>query len=502
MSDETTDVPWGRAGSGAEPRGDGREPPSGGPRARASRSPVAAARAGRGGWAGELRATLALGLPLIAAQLAQIAINATDTLMMGRLGPQWLAAGVLGTTLLFLFIIVQIGLSAAVGTLIAQARGARPNAVREPRRIVRQGFWVVSILAAVAMLALTQGAAILRAAGQDPALAATAMDYIRPALWAMPFAGLFVVLRAFVMALERTRELLIIIIAAIGLNAALNFVLMFGKLGMPALGIAGTGIATTVANGFQFVALALVVTRDPRMRRYAVFGRFWRADPSRFLAIVKLGVPIALLLLAEVGAFSGSTALAGMVGTQTLAAHAIALQIGAITFMIPLGLSQATNVRVGLAYGRGHGVALAGHVSLVLGLGVAAHAALAMLLAPDLLVAAFIDARTASRTAALAASFLLVAALFQLVDAGQVVLASALRGTGDTTVPLVMGVFGYWVVGLPLGAALAFGWLGEPMGGTGVWIGLASGLASVCVLLGWRWTARLRAIRAERGAGA
>ena len=464
--------------------------------------PVGTTRA----WRAELRATVALGVPLIAAQLAQIAIQTTDTLMMGRLGPDELAAGALGSTLLFVFIIVTIGLAAAVGTLVAQERGARPHSVREVRRLVRQGFWVVLAFSALGLLALARGEAILLAANQEPATAARAMDYIGTAMWALPFSGLFVVLRAFALSLERTREILLITLGAIAVNAGLNWVLMFGRLGAPALGVEGTGIATTATNAFMLLALALAIRRDRLMRRYRVWGRFWRPDPTRLASVLRMGLPISLLLLAEVGTFAGSTAIAGMVGTQTLAAHAIALQIASVTFMVPLGLSQATNVRVGLAFGRGSGVALAGRVSIVLGLGFAAMAALLMLAVPDALVAAFIDPAVAPRTAALASSFLLLAALFQLVDAGQVIYASALRGIGDTAVPLVLGLIGYWGVGLPLGAVLALGLapnllpdsLGAAWGGLGVWTGLATGLAVVCLLLALRWWQLLRAVRVAR----
>ena len=456
---------------------------------------------GRSAWWRETRATVTLGLPLIAAQLAQIAINTTDTVMMGWLGPRSLAAGALGTTLLFVFIIVAIGLSVGVGTLVAQTRGADPSDLGGVRRIVRQGFWAVTIFALLALLMLREGEALLVLAGQEPALASEAMLYLRPAMWAVPLAAWFVVLRAFVLSLERPRPILAVTVVAILVNASLNWVLMFGRLGMPALGIGGTGIATTISNGFMLVALAIVVARDPAMRRFRVFSQVWRPDPSRLWRVFRIGVPISLLLLAEVGTFSGSTAIAGMVGTQTLAAHAIALQVAGVAFMIPLGLSQATNVRVGLAYGRGSGVALAGWVSLALGLGIAAVSALVMFTVPEVLVAGFIDPETAERTYALAVSFLFYAALFQLVDSGQVLYASALRGMGDTAVPLALGLVGYWGIGLPLAATLALGLVGEPIGGVGVWIGLAVGLAVVCALLAVRWHVMLRRMRAARAGG-
>ena len=449
---------------------------------------------GTAGWWGELRATLALGLPLIGAQLAQIAINATDTLMMGRLGPAPLGAGGLATTLQFLFVIVGIGITAAVGVMIAQERGARPHAVRGPRRSVRQGFLVVTVLALAALLVLWNGPATLRLLGQDADLAERAGPYFRTAMWSVPFALWFLVLRAFVSAMERPLPILVVTLGAILANAGLNWVLMFGNLGAPALGLRGAGIATTIVNAAMFAALALFVARDRRLRRFRLAGRFWRADPERLAQLVRIGGPIAGLLLAEVGAFATSTLLAGRVGATTLAAHLIALQIASVAFMVPLGLSQATTIRVGLAHGRrdASGTALAGAVSLGLGLGFSLLVAALFILAPGPLVMAF-TGEEGGEVVALASSFLFFAAMFKFVDAGQVVLAGALRGLGDTAWPLAAGLVGYWMIGLPVGAALAFGWLGPALGGDGVWIGLATGLAVVFVLLLWRWRMTVRA---------
>ena len=438
-------------------------------------------------WRAELRATLALGLPLIAAQLAQIALQTTDTLMMGWLGPEALAAGALGNTLYFLFVIVGIGLTAAVSALVAQERGARLSDVRGPRRTVRAGLWAVTIYALPMSVLIANGDAILALLGQDPELIAGARGYLRSVVWGFLPALWFLVLRAFVSSLERPKPILVIALAAIAVNAGLNWVLMFGRLGLPALGITGTGIATSLVNVGSLVALALVIARDRQMRRYRLAGRLWRLDPARLDAIARIGLPIAGLLLAEVGGFAASTAMSGLIDTDTLAAHTVALQITSVAFMVPLGLSQATTVRVGLAAGRGAGVGRAGTVSLVLGLGFAALAALVMVSVPRLLVGGFLDPDDSVRATRLAIGFLAVAALFQLVDAAQVILAAALRGLNDTAVPLAMGLVGYWGVGLPLGAALAFGWLGPSLGGTGVWIGLASGLTAVALMLGWRW---------------
>lgn len=449
-------------------------------------------------WRRETRATLALALPLIAAQLAQIAINTTDTLMIGRLGPEALAAGALGTTLYFLPTIAGIGLTAAVSAIVAQERGARLSDVRGPRRTVRQGLWAVTALGLVGMIVLWNGDAALRLVGQDEALIEGAMAYVRAAMWGYLPALWFLVLRAFVSSMERATPVLVITLLGVAMNAGANWLLMFGHLGLPALGLRGTGIATTLTNTAMLLALALFIARDRVLRRYRLAGRLWRADWEKLATVFAIGLPISGLLVSEVGGFAASTAMAGMIGTQTLAAHTIALQVASVTFMVPLGLSQATTVRVGLAAGRRAGVGLAGLVSLLIGCGFAAACALVIFLVPEALVGAFIDPAIAPATFALAVSFLFVAAVFQLVDAAQVVFAAALRGLGDTGVPLVMGLIGYWGIGLPLGATLAFGALGEAMGGVGVWIGLAGGLTAVSVLLGWRWFRDVRAW--ERGA--
>ena len=438
-------------------------------------------------WRAELRATLALGLPLIASQLAQIAINTTDTLMMGRLGAQALAAGALGTTLQFLFVIAGIGLTIAAGAMVAQERGARSSAVRGPRRTVRQGLWAVTILSVPSLIVLWNAESVLMALGQDPELSRQAVTYIRASMWALPFVLWFTTLRAFASALERPWPVLVITLVAIAANAAMNYVLMFGKLGFPALGIQGTGIATTVVNAAMLVALAIFIHRDRRMHRYRLAGRLWRTDWPRLWQLTKVGLPISLLLLAEVGAFAATTALAGMLGTVTLAAHTIALQIASVAFMVPLGLSQATTVRVGLAHGARRDIAVPGHVSLSLALGFALLTAALFFALPSQFVAAFINRAEAPEVTALAIGFLFLAAVFQLVDAAQIVLGAALRGLGDTALPLGAGVVGYWLIGLPLGAALAFGWLGEPWGGRGVWVGLATGLTVVAILFTLRW---------------
>jgi MATE family multidrug resistance protein len=243
----------------------------------------------------------------------------------------------------------------------------------------------------------------------------------------------------------------------------------------------------------MFAMLLGFVLLDRRLRRFHLLGRLWRADWARFREIFRVGTPISLALGFEVTVFNAAAFLMGIIGTDSLAAHAVAIQIASVTFMVPLGLAQAATVRVGLAAGRGDrdGVARAGWTSLTIGVGFMGAMAVPMLAMPEALAGLFLDRAdpAQARVLYLAASFLVVAGLFQLADGGQVVGAGMLRGLKDTRVPMVFAGVGYWVIGIPFGALLAFV---AGMGGRGLWIGLASGLVAVAILMVTRWSRRER----------
>jgi MATE family multidrug resistance protein len=310
-------------------------------------------------------------------------------------------------------------------------------------------------------------------------------------MWGMLPALLFLVLRAFVSALERPGWALAVAAAAVVLNALVNYVLIFGAGPVPALGLLGAGIGSALTNFLMFAGMAAVVMLHPRFRRYRLFGRFWRADWPRFADVWRLGLPIAVTLGLEVTVFNASFFLMGLISTAAIAAHAIAIQIASLTFMVPLGLSQAATVRVGLMLGRRDrdGMGRAGWTAFVLGVAFMAAMALVMLSIPEMLVFLFLDESdpTNAPVIALAVSFLTIAALFQIFDGAQSVGAGMLRGLQDTRVPMVYAGFGYWVVGIGVGAGLGFG---VGWGGVGIWIGLAAGLAIVSLLMLGRWIRR------------
>lgn len=444
-------------------------------------------------WRVEARALILLALPMIAGNIAWSAIAASDLLLLGRRGAESVAAGALAINLFHAFLIFGMGLVTAASPLIASERGRRRHSVRDVRRTVHQTLRAALFFVIPAWILLWQCEAIMRALGQQPDLARGAGDLMRGLQWALlPFLG-FTTLRNFIAALERPVWGLFIMLAAIPINIAAGWALIFGHLGLPALGLFGAGLASSLSSSFLFLGLLAVILIDRRFRRYRLMGRFWSRDRERHRQVWALGLPIAVTLGFETTVFNASAFLMGLIGRDSLAAHAVAIQIAALVFMVPMGIGQAATVRVGIAYGRADwaGVGRAGWLALGIGTGFACCAAALLILAPRLLVSAFLDLSDPAnaRTAALAVSFLAVAALFQLADAAQAVGAGVLRGVQDTRVPMIFALIGYWVVGIGVGTLLAFP---GGMAGVGIWLGLASGLSAAALLLVARWSLRDR----------
>ncbi|MFZ2998357.1 MATE family efflux transporter [Sphingobium sp.] len=444
-------------------------------------------------WRMEAGALIALALPMIAGNVAWSAIAATDLLLLGRLGAESVAAGALAINLFHALLLFGMGLVTAASPLIASERGRRRHSVRDVRRTVHQTLRAAALFVLPAWAILWQCEAIMRAMGQDADLAREAGQLMRGLQWALlPFLG-FTTLRNFMAALERPIWGLVIMLLAIPINVALGWALIFGHLGLPRLGLFGAGLASTLSSTFLFLGLLAVVLSDRGFRRYRLMGRFWTRDRERQRQVWALGLPIAITLGFETSVFNVSAFLMGLINRDSLAAHAVAIQIAALVFMVPMGIGQAATVRVGIAYGRGDraGVGRAGWLALMVGTGFACAAATVLILMPRTLVSIFLNLSDPAnaQTVRLAVSFLAIAALFQLVDAAQAVGAGVLRGLQDTRVPMIFALLGYWVVGLGVGTILAFP---LKMRGVGIWLGLASGLGAVAVLMVIRWTMRER----------
>jgi MATE family multidrug resistance protein len=458
---------------------------------------VQSTKQSRGAWAEELRATLALAWPLILSNLTMSLISATDVVLMGWLGPRQLAASALGLNLTFTLVLLGIGVVAASAPMMASALGERSNAVRDVRRTFRQSCWVAICIALFSWAVVWNAERLILLLGQQPELARDAAVFLRGYMWTiLPFL-LFQAMRNLLSALERPGWIFAVSAAGILLNALVSWALIFGKFGLPALGIFGGGLGSSIVWVCLALALGLVIATDRQFRRFHLFGRFWRADWPRFAHIWRLGLPIGLLMAFEGAVFGAAAYLMGLIDADSIAAHAVALQIAALTFMVPLGLGQAATVRVGRALGAGDrdGISRAGWTALTAGVGFMALMALVMWTFPRELIGLFLQGEDNARVIALAASFLAIAAAFQIADGAQVVAAGMLRGLHDTRVPMLFALGGYWVVGIGVGVWLAFraGWQGQ-----GIWTGLAVGLALVAVLLIIRWIMRDRLHLAAR----
>jgi MATE family multidrug resistance protein len=443
-------------------------------------------------WRDELRSTMALAWPLILANLTQQLIQATDVLLLGRLGSTQLAAATLALNLTWTFSIFLLGLITATSPMMATALGQRFNAVRDVRRTFRAGLWLLAIVMPPYWLGIWHAGSLMLALGQAPELAAQGQTFLRAYMWLVAPWLLFQLLRNFVAALERPRIVLWLSIGGILLNALISWALIFGHFGLPALGLVGSGLGSTITWLIMCAALIAVILTDRQFRRFHLFGRFWRFDRQRTMSMIKLGWPIGATMGLEIGVFALAAYFMGWIGATAVAAHAVALQLAALTFMVPLGLGQAATVRVGRALGRHDeaGITRAGWTAWVLGLLFMGTMAVVMWSIPRQLITLFLnDVPQNAVVIGLAVSFLRVAAAFQLVDGAQVIGAGMLRGLHDTRWPLLFAFFGYWVVGLGIGAWLAFA---ADWKGVGIWVGLASGLAAVAALMLARWLLRDR----------
>ncbi len=439
-------------------------------------------------WIEEAKATLALSWPLIFTNLAQVAINATDVLMMGWLGPDTLAAGTLGSNLYFLVFIFGIGLMTAASPMIATELGRRKHSVRDVRRTVRQAFWAGLAVVIPFWVVLWNAEWILLALGQEPALAQEGASYVRAMQWSLLPMLFYIVLRSFIAALERPRWAFVISGIAVPFNAFANYCLMFGHFGFPALGLVGAGIGSVLSCSFHVRraqpcrALRPAVSPLPSVRPFP-----WRADWTRFREIWRLGLPIAVTLGLEVSVFNAAVFLIDFSVLLRFRRH----MRGCISPRRPSWCRSASRKRSRCASAALTGaddrdaIRRADWTPFVMGVVFMGFMALVMILLPYPLIGAFLD-RAAPENAGvieLAVTFLAVAALFQVFDGAQSIGVGMLRGLHDTRMPMIYAGISYWLIGLTSGVVLAF-W------GSAIWLGLATGLAAASSLMLYRWLRR------------
>ena len=432
------------------------------------------------------RETLVLGLPLIGSHLAQMALHVTDTVMVGWYGVVPLAAVVLGASSFFIIFVVGSGFAKAVMPMVAAALG-RDDETRV-RRDTRMGIWLSILYGLAVYPVFWWSKPILLALAQEPEVASLAQDYMRVAGLGMVPALIVTVLQSYLSALHRTQVVLWVTLAAVVVNIGVNWALIFGNAGFPEMGVRGAAVATVVVQVLSLVILATYAHLLPELRRFHLFQRFWRPDWQAMRQVFRLGLPIGLTGLAEGGMFQASALMMGSIGTVQLAAHGIALEVAALTFMLHVGLSSAATIRIARFDGQGDRVALrqAAKVAVVISFGVAIASVVLLLLTPRPIVALFLDLSKPESAAILAYGTVLlgVAALFQLADGMQVMALGLLRGVQDTKVPLILAAVSYWMIGIPCSYVLAFQ-LGY--GGVGLWLGLVIGLFCAAGSLMWRF---------------
>lgn len=440
--------------------------------------------------------TLRLAWPMALTQLGQIAMMTTDLALLGRLGDKVMAAASLAHTILFAMFVIGAGLVSAVAPLAAQAFGARqPDGVRAALRV---GLWV-SALAGVPITVLTlYGYEMLVLLGQEPEAARLATRYLQGLAWSLAPGWAFIAIRGFMGAVNRPEPALLIMLAAVPINALLAYGMIYGAFGLPNLDLLGAGVATTIVNVLMLVvAMWVCVTQRP-FKKYRVLGHFWRWDWPLMRRLLVLGLPISATFFLEYGLFGASSLLVGVIGVTELAAHQIALQTAAVIFMAPFGISMAATVRVGQALGRGDMASArrAGFIALGLALGFMCAATLLIVFTREFIPQLFLGFGTPARdTVALASTLLLVASTFFIFDGLQTVGSGALRGLNDTRVPFYFALFSFWGVGFPSSWILGFTF---GYGAIGVWVGLTLSLAVYAVLLVWRFNRLTRPRQAER----
>ena len=428
--------------------------------------------------------TLRLAGPLAVAQLAQMAMGLTDTVMLGALGGDALAAGGLGMMLYISVTILLQGMLTSVSIVVAQARGAGDDGAVAPAYWAGLGMSLLLSVPAWAVFSLS--GPLLRAAGQPAELVRDTAAYMDVLRWATPGTMVGIgLMRAYLPAIGQGAVLLWVALAAAVANGVLCWGLIHGAWGLPAMGMAGSAMATVlVMTGMAAVLLAWLHGR-PALRRFAA----WRRPEAALLRrMAGLGLPVTGTFAVETGLFLAISLLIGQLGAAPLAAHQIALSIASVSFMIPLAIGQAANVRVGNRVGAGDaaGARRAGLVAIGLGAAAEAAAVAVLLLAPGTLAGLYIDPALPANAEALATAMTLIgiAAAFQVADGMQAVAAGALRGLGDTRVPFGLAAAGYWGLGFPLAW-----WLTGPMGAgpAGAWWGLAASLLAVAVALTLRF---------------
>jgi multidrug resistance protein, MATE family len=424
----------------------------------------------------EAGTTLGLGLPLVAASLLQMSMSFVDTVMAGNLSTLDLAAVAVGSSILMPVIMFGSGVLMALTAIVAQDYGAgRTNLIG---RNVRQALWLCAALAIPGILILRNAQPVLlfMQIGQDTSLLAS--GYLDAASWGLLPMFFYFAFKQFNEAVSITRPAMYFAFVGLLFNITGNYVLMYGKLGFPALGAIGTGYATAIVAWVMCLCMLVYTWRKPSFKPYAIFSTIRLPDWHHIREMLRIGLPIGITITMEVTMFAIVSLLMGALGTMAVAAHQIALNFSSITFMIAFGLSSAVTVRVGQTYGRKtiRDARFVGYVGVGLATMIMCTTAVLMFTFPELITSIYTgDAELTE----MAVSLLFMAAIFQISDGLQVSGSAALRGLKDTRVPMYVNLLAYWIVGLPTAYTLGYH---TALGPRGLWIGLIAGLTVAAIL--------------------
>jgi MATE family multidrug resistance protein len=429
----------------------------------------------------EFRPMLRLAAPLAIAELGWMFMGIVDTVMAGPLGAAAVGTGSLGGMVFFPIAICGTGMLLGMDTLVAQAFGA--NDRQDARRTLVNGIWLGTALAPVVAFVLWALIPVLRAAGVNPRVVIMLGPFIRNLLWGVWPLLLYAAFRRYLQAVNVVKPVTFALVSANVVNAAGNWVLMFGHAGAPAMGVAGSALSTSLSRTYMAAVLAATIVWHERRGGNWPFRVSWRPDLARIRRLIQLGLPAAGQILFEGAVFAIVTTMAARLDEASLAAHGIAVNVISTTYMVPLGISSAAAVRVGQAYGRGdiHAAAVAGWTALLLSSLFMGAAGVVLAIVPQWIVRLYMGD---AAVVACGALLLRIAAVFELFDGLQVVAAGALRGLGDTRTPMLVHLVGYWAVGMPVAYGLCFplGW-----GAPGIWVGLSAALVPIGAVLAVVW---------------
>ena len=438
-------------------------------------------------WRGELTELLKLGIPMALTQLAGFAIFTIDALMIGRLSPEDLAAASLGSVIYFLFYMLGVVPVVAVTPLVSQALGADKKAHYDARISVRMALWVVAFMFPIVLFSMSFTESIISLFSDNQALAQKSGAYVFAIAFGWPFGMAVVALRNFLASIGKTRIPLILAIATTLINALLNYILIFGMWGAPRMELVGAGVASSIAQLICFAMFAAYVYIDKDARPFAVFKNFWRPHWYRLREVIKLGWPISITTVFEGMLFNSCVLLMLVIGEVEVAAYHIALNVAALAFMLPWGLSMAGSVRIGLARGAENDPAekRAAITTLIMAIIGIMLFAIPIALFPSVVAGFYLelDDPQNREVITMVATFLPVAAAFMLFDATQVAANQLLRGLKDVRVPMILAGISFWVIGFPIAYYLG---LKTSVGAIGIWYGLLASLFAASILLGAR----------------